>query len=160
MPKINTPMLKMVQSGAFEMLGPHGVLKEAATIIRMLDAPSLLTSDHYTNYINLDGRLPGDRTRLLLQIDRALERPESTVRLALARALEALLLLGFLTHRGPDVGVDEAGPADRLLRVLGPADPGPAATGMGQGPVPRHALSLHPSESRRRAFPAPGSGLP
>ena len=79
-PKINTPMLKMVQSGVFEMLGPHGVLKEAATMIRLLDAPSQLTSDHYTNYINLDGRLPGCRTRLLSQIDRALDRPESDFR--------------------------------------------------------------------------------
>ncbi|MCB2148511.1 MAG: radical SAM protein, partial [Deltaproteobacteria bacterium] len=79
-PKINTPLLKMVESGAFEMLGPHGVLKEAATMIRLLDAPSQLTSDHYTNYINLEGRLPGCRNRLLAQIDEARKRPETDFR--------------------------------------------------------------------------------
>jgi radical SAM superfamily enzyme YgiQ (UPF0313 family) len=79
-PKINTPLLKMVQSGAFKMLGPHGVLKETATMIRLLDAPSLLTSDHYTNYLNLAGRLPGCRNRLIAEIDNALKRPESTFR--------------------------------------------------------------------------------
>jgi len=79
-PKIDTPMLKMVQSGAFEMLGPHGVLKEAANLIRLLDAPSQLTSDHYTNYIDLAGRLPGCRGRLLAMIDAALKRPESDFR--------------------------------------------------------------------------------
>ena len=79
-PKIDTPMLKMVQSGAFEMLGPHGVLKETANLIRLLDAPSQLTSDHYTNYINLEGRLPECRGRLMEEIDTALKRPESDFR--------------------------------------------------------------------------------
>ena len=79
-PKINTSMLRMVQSGVFEMLGPHGVLKETANLIRLLDAPSQLTSDHYTNYINLEGRLPESRGRLLSMIDSALKRPESDFR--------------------------------------------------------------------------------
>ena len=79
-PKVDTPLLKMVESGAFEMLGPHGVLREAATMIRLLDAPSQLTSDHYTNYINLEGRLPGCRNRLLDQIDEACKRPETDFR--------------------------------------------------------------------------------
>ena len=79
-PKIHTPMLKMVQSGAFQMLGPHGVLKETATMVRLLDVTSQLTSDHYTNYIDLHGRLPGCRNRLLTQIDAALQRPESDFR--------------------------------------------------------------------------------
>ncbi|WP_319525008.1 radical SAM protein [uncultured Desulfosarcina sp.] len=79
-PKIDTPMLKMVQNNAFGMLGPHGVLKETANLIRLLDAPSHLTSDHYTNYINLEGRLPECRGRLLAMIDAALKRPESDFR--------------------------------------------------------------------------------
>ncbi len=79
-PKVHTPLLKMVESGAFKMVGPHGVLKEAATMIRLLDAPSQLTSDHYTNYINLEGRLPGCRNRLLSQIADALRRPETDFR--------------------------------------------------------------------------------
>ena len=79
-PKINTPMLNLVQSGAFDMLGPQGVLKETANLIRMLDAPSTLTSDHYTNYINLEGHLPGCRNRLLGEIEAALKRPASDFR--------------------------------------------------------------------------------
>ena len=49
-------------------------------MIRLLDAPSQLTSDHYTNYISLEGRLPGCRHRLLAQIDDALKRPETDFR--------------------------------------------------------------------------------
>jgi radical SAM superfamily enzyme YgiQ (UPF0313 family) len=79
-PKVHTPMLKMVESGAFKMLGPHGVLKEAATMIRLLDVPSRLTSDHYTNYIDLEGCLPGCRNRLLSNIGDAMKRPETDFR--------------------------------------------------------------------------------
>ena len=79
-PKINTPLLKMVQQGTFTMLGPHGVLKETASIIRLIDIPSELCSDHYTNYINLEGRLPESRDRLLEQINAALQRPETEFR--------------------------------------------------------------------------------
>ncbi|GAB6905270.1 Radical SAM domain protein [Desulfosarcina cetonica] len=79
-PKIGTPLLEMVQEGAFEMLGPHGILTETAMLLRRLTASSQLTSDHYTNYINLHGRLPESRDRLLDQLNAALKRPESDFR--------------------------------------------------------------------------------
>jgi hypothetical protein len=79
-PKINTPLLKIIQQGTFTMLGPHGVLKETASMIRLIGIPSELCSDHYTNYINLEGRLPESRDRLLEQIDAALQHPESEFR--------------------------------------------------------------------------------
>lgn len=79
-PKINTPLLKEVQEGTFQMLGPHGVLKETALLIRHLDVNTLLTSDHYTNYINLEGRLPEEKERLLKELDNALDRDEESFR--------------------------------------------------------------------------------
>lgn len=79
-PKINTPMLADVQSGGFKMLGPHGVLRETRLLIERLNAETLLVSDHYTNYANLEGRLPADRTRLLREVDFHLARPESDFR--------------------------------------------------------------------------------
>jgi hypothetical protein len=39
-----------------------------------------LTSDHYTNYINLAGHLPEDKNRLLNEIDHALVLDESQFR--------------------------------------------------------------------------------
>jgi radical SAM superfamily enzyme YgiQ (UPF0313 family) len=79
-PKINTPLLADIQNGSFKMLGPHGVLRETALLIENLDGPSYLTSDHYTNYINLDGRLPRDKPRILREIHAALERDEQSFR--------------------------------------------------------------------------------
>jgi radical SAM superfamily enzyme YgiQ (UPF0313 family) len=79
-PKINTPLLKDVMEGRFKMLTPHGVLKEAASLLEGLTVSTILTSDHYTNYINLYGRLPNDKARLLDEISHALERDESEFR--------------------------------------------------------------------------------
>jgi len=79
-PKVGTPLLDEVQSGRMAMLGPHGVLRETEQILGALDTRSRLTSDHYTNYINLEGRLPEDRKRLLETVQAALKRDETDFR--------------------------------------------------------------------------------
>jgi len=79
-PKINTPLLEDVMAGRFQMLGPHGVLKETRNLLEHLTISTTLTSDHYTNYINLHGRLPQDKPKLLDQISLALKRDESECR--------------------------------------------------------------------------------
>lgn len=79
-PKVNTPMLEDVQTGKFTMLGPHEVLRETQALIKPLTVTSQLTSDHYTNYINLFGKLPNDKQLLLQEIDLALRRDEDSFR--------------------------------------------------------------------------------
>jgi len=79
-PKIDTPLLDEIREGRFEMLGPHAVLRETAALVRAIDVPTWLASDHYSNYVNLEGRLPQSRDRLLAAIDAALARDESTFR--------------------------------------------------------------------------------
>ncbi len=79
-PKIDTPLLNEVQNGTFCMLGPHDILRETAMLIRDLNVSSFLASDHYTNYINLEGRLPEEKPRLLAEIRSALARDEKTFR--------------------------------------------------------------------------------
>ncbi|MCP4688833.1 MAG: radical SAM protein [Desulfobacterales bacterium] len=79
-PKMGTPLLDEVRDGSFEMLGPHEVLAETGRLIRAFTGAANLTSDHYTNYINLEGRLPEDKERLLQQIESARSREESAFR--------------------------------------------------------------------------------
>lgn len=79
-PKINTPLLQDVMEKRFRMLTPHGVLKETASLLESLTVSTMLTSDHYTNYINLAGSLPHDKPRLLNEISHALKRDESEFR--------------------------------------------------------------------------------
>jgi radical SAM superfamily enzyme YgiQ (UPF0313 family) len=79
-PKTNTPLLEEVMAGRFQMLTPHGLLRETRTLIEQLAVATNLTSDHYTNYINLQGRLPDDKPRLLDEIKSALKQDESRFR--------------------------------------------------------------------------------
>ena len=79
-PKIRTPLLADIEAGRFEILGPHGVLRETDRLVAGINAKTRLTSDHYTNYINLEGSLPADRDRLRREIGAALKREESTFR--------------------------------------------------------------------------------
>ena len=71
-PKINTLLLHEIKKGRFQLLSPHGVLKETRLLLENLHCRTILTSDHYTNYLNLYGNLPEDKNRLIGEIDRAL----------------------------------------------------------------------------------------
>jgi radical SAM superfamily enzyme YgiQ (UPF0313 family) len=79
-PKINTPLLKEVQEGTFQVLGPREVLRETELIVRNLSVSSYLASDHYTNYINVEGKLPEKKNEILDQIRSAITREENTFR--------------------------------------------------------------------------------
>jgi radical SAM superfamily enzyme YgiQ (UPF0313 family) len=79
-PKVNTLLLHQVRKGRFRLLGPHGVLRETRTLLEGLTCRSVLASDHYTNYVNLEGRFPRDRNRFLTQLERALRVDESCYR--------------------------------------------------------------------------------
>jgi radical SAM superfamily enzyme YgiQ (UPF0313 family) len=79
-PKINTPLLADVQAGRFKMLSPHQVLTETMALLAQIAAPTQVASDHYTNYIQVAGRLPQDREAMLEDLRRALQRDESAFR--------------------------------------------------------------------------------
>jgi radical SAM superfamily enzyme YgiQ (UPF0313 family) len=79
-PKVNTPLLAEVQAGRFQMLSPHQALRETMTLLLQITAPTQVASDHYTNYLDINGRLPEDRDAMLQALRRALGRDESTFR--------------------------------------------------------------------------------
>ena len=79
-PKINTLLLHEVEKGRFRLLSPHQILRETRLLLENIACRTFLASDHYTNYLNLSGRLPEDKESLLLEIDRALGRDESSFR--------------------------------------------------------------------------------
>jgi len=79
-PKINTPLLQEVEAGSFHLVGPHGIEKETAALVKGITTQSYVASDHYTNYVNVEGELPRNRERMLGQLEKALARDESTFR--------------------------------------------------------------------------------
>jgi len=80
LPKINTPLLEEIKSGEFQILSPHEVLSETYDLIKNLKVTSQITSDHYTNYIGVNGRLPEDRELILQTIQKAFKKDESSFR--------------------------------------------------------------------------------
>ena len=71
-PKINTLLLHQIKKGRFQLLSPYQVLKETRLLLENLYCHTRLTSDHYTNYLDLSGNLPEDKNRLLDEIEQAL----------------------------------------------------------------------------------------
>ncbi|MCB2228056.1 MAG: radical SAM protein [Desulfarculaceae bacterium] len=80
LPKKNTLLLHQISKGRFTLCTPHDILAEADRLIAGLSGPLSLKSDHYTNYVNLSGRLPGDRETLRTGIARARALPRSAFR--------------------------------------------------------------------------------
>lgn len=80
LPKINTPILEEIKSGSFQILSPHEILHETHILIKNLNVTSQVYSDHYTNYITINGKLPEDRKLMLKAIEDALNHDEKNYR--------------------------------------------------------------------------------
>lgn len=80
LPKVNTLLLHQIKKGQFQMLSAHEVLRETRQIIQHLEVTSIIYSDHYTNYVNVYGRLPENKERMLQVIDEAFEGDENAFR--------------------------------------------------------------------------------
>ena len=79
-PKVNTLLLHDIQKGRFHLLSPYEVLEETRQLVTHLECRTRLTSDHYSNYLNLNGCLPAEKPRLLAAVDRALTWDEDRFR--------------------------------------------------------------------------------
>ncbi len=79
-PKVNTPLLQDVLAGRFQMLSPHEVLAETQALLEGITVSTRVVSDHYTNYINVAGKLPEDREAMRQILTRALQKKESDFR--------------------------------------------------------------------------------
>ena len=80
LPKINTPILEQIKSGDFQILSPHEALQETYNLIKGLKVTSQIYSDHYTNYIQVNGKLPEDKDNMIKTIKNAIKRNEKSFR--------------------------------------------------------------------------------
>jgi radical SAM superfamily enzyme YgiQ (UPF0313 family) len=70
-----TKMEEDVREGKLTLLSPDEALKELRVTVEGLELTDcLFRSNHASNYVTFGGRLPGDREKVLAQIDAALER--------------------------------------------------------------------------------------
>lgn len=76
-PVPRTPLGEEYRQSYFKLPGPHGSLRETRLILENLNTTGLFLSDHISNYINLNGKIPEDKEAMLKLIDYALTLDES-----------------------------------------------------------------------------------
>jgi len=68
-----TPMYKLAENGRFEMPSVEGLLRELRIIVaESAPTDAVFRSNHASNYLPIEGRLPRDREAILENIDAAL----------------------------------------------------------------------------------------
>ena len=70
-----TPLYEKVEQGEFKRLSPEGILKEERLLIQLLEVNSEFVSDHVSNYLPIDGKLPEAKEDMLELLDAILEAP-------------------------------------------------------------------------------------
>jgi biotin synthase-like enzyme len=79
-PRLGTDWCDRWQSGELTLLDAHQALEETRLLVERLDGPTVLLSDHVTNFLDVNGHLPDDRNLMLETIDEALTWPLSRFR--------------------------------------------------------------------------------
>ena len=70
-PTPGTPLHDDVLEGRFETPTPDEAMRELGLLVAGLSGSTMLVSDHVSNYLNLTGRLPEDKTELLAEVEAA-----------------------------------------------------------------------------------------
>ena len=71
-PQPGCPLYDQMQDGSFRKASHETILREQRKLIEHLDVTSTYLSDHLSNYIPVNGKLPDDKQALLNVIDEAL----------------------------------------------------------------------------------------
>jgi radical SAM superfamily enzyme YgiQ (UPF0313 family) len=71
-PQPGSPLYEMRQGGEFTVSPPDLILEEEKRIIEGLHVTSEFLSDHISNYLPLNGRMPADKVALLQALDQEL----------------------------------------------------------------------------------------
>lgn len=81
MPAPKAPLYEWFKEGSFTLLKPHQALQETRLFIENLEGiDSWLYSDHVSNYWPVNGKLPGDKEKMLAAVDYALSLDEKRFR--------------------------------------------------------------------------------
>jgi radical SAM superfamily enzyme YgiQ (UPF0313 family) len=68
------------QRGDLTLLDAHQALEETRLLVERLHGPTVLLSDHISNFLDVRGQIPDDRPIMLEAIDEALEWPRERFR--------------------------------------------------------------------------------
>lgn len=70
----DSPLNALIRSGKFSEITPSEAMKELREMVSGLDLEkTVLRSNHASNYVSINGRLPKDKEKILREIDRSLQ---------------------------------------------------------------------------------------
>jgi radical SAM superfamily enzyme YgiQ (UPF0313 family) len=72
-PQPNSPLYETMVEGRFQPASPETILKETKLLLEKLEVTSHFLSDHISNLLPLDGKLPEDKEKMIQRIDDALK---------------------------------------------------------------------------------------
>ena len=79
-PMPSTPWHDHWRDGSLHLLSAYEALQETRLLIEHLDGPTMLLSDHVSNFLDVHGKLPDEKAAMLATIDAALAWPRSAFR--------------------------------------------------------------------------------
>jgi len=74
-PVLGTDWCARWRAGNLTLLDAHQALRETRLLIELLDGPTVLLSDHISNFLDLHGRVPEDRELMIEALEEALQWP-------------------------------------------------------------------------------------
>jgi radical SAM superfamily enzyme YgiQ (UPF0313 family) len=74
-PALGTEWCERWQRGDLTLLNAHQALEETRLLVSRLTGPTVLLSDHISNFLDVNGRIPDDTKTMLEGIDEALTWP-------------------------------------------------------------------------------------
>jgi len=79
-PALGTEWCERWERGELTLLNAHQALEETRLLVEGLQGPTVLLSDHMTNFLDVRGRIPEDKPAMIRGIDEALEWPPERFR--------------------------------------------------------------------------------
>jgi len=93
-PRPGTPLFEDWRKGKFELPSLEEILEEELLLLSRLQVNSLFVSDHISNFLPLEGKLPERKGEMIEKLKEALE--EVRVNPSLQRRYEEKITLAFL----------------------------------------------------------------
>jgi radical SAM superfamily enzyme YgiQ (UPF0313 family) len=79
-PALGTEWCERWQRGDLTLLDPYQALEETRLLLDKLQGPTVLLSDHVSNFLDVRGKIPEDKPAMIEGIDEALEWPRDRFR--------------------------------------------------------------------------------
>jgi len=79
-PALGTDWCDRWKAGDLTLLNAHQALEETRLLVERLEGPTMVLSDHISNFLDVHGRIPDEKDLMLATIDEALEWPSSRFR--------------------------------------------------------------------------------